>query len=90
MNIKLHVVTWYSQIVAIILALVILALGFYLGMAYSKSKESTTKKAESSVSESVSELDLLPSVIDIPFSKPLEFSGVIETNDVMADDGLND
>lgn len=34
MNIKWNEVTWYSQIVAIVMAVGIFALGFYLGQQY--------------------------------------------------------
>ncbi len=34
MNIKFTTVTWYSQLLAIILALVIFTLGFYLGTLF--------------------------------------------------------
>lgn len=34
MNIKFRTVTWYSQLLAIILALAIFGLGFYLGTLY--------------------------------------------------------
>ena len=34
MNIEWNTVTWYSQIVAIVMALAIFGLGFYLGQQY--------------------------------------------------------
>ena len=34
MSIKFRTVTWYSQILAIVLALAIFALGFYVGIQY--------------------------------------------------------
>lgn len=46
MNIQWNSVTWYSQIVAIVLALVIFALGFYLGQRYQVKAYENALKAQ--------------------------------------------
>ena len=46
MNIKWNEVTWYSQAVAIVMALAIFALGFYLGQQYQMKAFENALKAE--------------------------------------------
>jgi hypothetical protein len=46
MNIEWNNVTWYSQIVAIVMALAIFALGFYLGQRYQTKAYENALKAE--------------------------------------------
>jgi hypothetical protein len=72
MSLQLTTVTWYSQLLAIVLALGIFILGFYVGQTYSTISTSPQKP---------SELDVLPPIMDIPFVRPLLLSGVIETSD---------
>ena len=46
MNIKWNEVTWFSQIAAIVLAIAIFALGFYLGQQYQMKAFQNALKAE--------------------------------------------
>jgi hypothetical protein len=46
MNIEWNSVTWYSQIVAIVMAVGIFALGFYLGQQYQMKAYENALKAE--------------------------------------------
>lgn len=46
MNIKWNEVTWYSQAVAIVMALAIFGLGFYLGQQYQMKAFENALKAE--------------------------------------------
>lgn len=46
MNIKWNTVTWYSQIVAIVMFVLIFAIGFFLGQKYQMKAYENALKAE--------------------------------------------